>query len=205
MYKVFYNQRTVFFINRDKDLIDGDKSLKHYFTNRELLKGILKKFSNDESIKNLYIFCKDIESTFKIFSGLFEIIEAAGGLVKNENNQFLAIFRREKWDLPKGKLEKDEAPEQGAVREVQEECGIEEIQLLNHITTTYHTYNLNHQMILKKTYWYKMFYSGQDKLKPQTEEDITEVKWLDYSDIPMVINNTFPSIIEVLKAGEIIK
>lgn len=205
MYKVFYNQRTVFFINHDKNLIDGDINLKHYFKNKELLKVTLENFSKDESIKNLYIISADKELAFKKFSELYEVIEAAGGLVKRENNKFLAIFRRGKWDLPKGKLEKDEIPEQGAVREVKEECGIAEIQLLNHITNTYHTYNLNHQTILKKTYWYEMFYSGHGELKPQTEEDITDAKWLDYSDLPMLINNTFPSIIDVLKAGEIIK
>ncbi|MFP4025410.1 MAG: NUDIX hydrolase [Thiohalospira sp.] len=204
MYKVFYNQRTVFFVNGHKHLNEKDQNRKHFFKNRSQLHKILVDFSNNENIKELYIIHPDIEFVFTQFSSLFTIIEAAGGLVKTHGQKFLAIFRRGKWDLPKGKLEKAESPETGAIREVEEECGISGIQLKKQLTITYHTYFLTNHHILKKTYWYEMFHSGAGKLKPQTEEEITDVRWLNAKDTARVINNTFPSIIEVLKSGGVI-
>lgn len=204
MYKVFYNQRTVFFVNDNKHLDENSQSIKHFFKNRSQLHKILDDFSNNENIQELYIIHPDIEFVFNQFSSLFTIVEAAGGLVKTPDHQFLAIFRREKWDLPKGKLEKAESPETGAIREVEEECGITGIQLKKQLTITYHTYFLANHHILKKTYWYEMFHSGAGKLKPQTEEEITDVQWFDAKGTSKVINNTFPSIIEVLKSGGVI-
>ena len=37
---------------------------------------------------------------------MFPLVQAAGGLVENKNKQFLFICRNNKWDLPKGKIEK---------------------------------------------------------------------------------------------------
>lgn len=203
MYKVFYKDRTVFFVDNDQNLLDDVDTNIHFFTNRDVLKISLTKFLSNSAFKNLYVVHENIEYVFNEFIKLYKLIEASGGLVKNSNNDFLFIYRREKWDLPKGKLEKNESPEAGAIREVEEECGITELEIKNLIEITYHTYNLKEKDILKRTYWFEMLYAGTKSPKPQTEEEITEAKWINKNDLNEVLYNTFPSIIEVLKKANI--
>jgi len=203
MYKVFYNQRIVFFVDDDNHLEENAKSIKHFFENKPLLQKVIDTFYNHEDIERLYIIHPDIDFVFNQFMLLFTIIEAAGGLIKTPEGKFLAIFRRGKWDLPKGKLENDEPPKKGALREVEEECGISDLQLKKQLTITWHTYILANQHILKKTYWYEMIHMGKEKLKPQAEEEITDVQWLTKNDLAKILDNTFPSIVEVLRSGSI--
>ena len=204
MYKVFYNERTVFFIENDKIINEEADYTIHYFKNKKHLKSAIKTFIETPESKKLFVVHKDVESTFKKFSKLHKVIEAAGGLVKNKNSEVLFIFRRNKWDLPKGKIEKKETSEIGAIREVEEECGIHNLVINKLLKITYHTYNLNNKDILKRTFWYEMAYTGNENLTPQFEEDITEAKWLKKSDLPEVIKNTFPSIIEVMGKARVI-
>lgn len=204
MYKVFYNDRTVFFMDSDSKCIELNDTMIHYFKNKEQLKSALNNFLNNLNLTKLYIVYQDIDHAFKKFSELYTIIEAAGGLVKSERNTFLVIYRRGKWDLPKGKLEKNESPEIGALREVEEECGINNLKVKKLLKTTYHTYKLNGKNILKRTYWFEMSHAGEQKPTPQIIEEITEVKWLDTNNFDEIIKNTFPSIIDVLKKGGVI-
>ncbi|MEA2106121.1 MAG: NUDIX domain-containing protein [Bacteroidota bacterium] len=204
MYKVFYNQRIVFFVDYANHLEENAKIIKHFFKNKSLLQQVIDEFVNNENIQILYIIYSDIDFVFNQFRSFFTIIEAAGGLVKTPDERFLVIFRRGKWDLPKGKLEKPEPPEKGALREVEEECGITGLYIKKQLVITWHTYNLGNQPILKKTYWYEMAHSGNGKLKPQIEEEITLVQWMTKNDLPQIISNTFPSIIEVLQSGGVI-
>lgn len=133
----------------------------------------------------------------------FIVIKAAGGLVENEKKELLFIYRREKWDLPKGKLDDGETLEECAVREVEEETGLTSIKLKDFLLTTFHTYNESGHHILKESYWYKMSVnSKQQQIKPQTEEDITEIKWVNKKNVNDVLSNSFPSIIDVIKKIE---
>ena len=134
----------------------------------------------------------------KKLSSVFKFIDAAGGLVKNEKNEYLFIFRRKRWDLPKGKLDKGETIEEAALREVKEESGLKAVLLEHFICPTYHIYPLNETFVIKTTYWYLMSASCTEKLKPQTEEDITEIMWLAPEKISKIKANTFPSILEVI-------
>ena len=204
MYKVFYKDRIVFFVENDHNCVENDDTKIHYFKNKKQLKTALNIFLNNPELKSLYIVNRDIDHAFKKFTKLYKLIEAAGGLIKADNDKILVILRRGKWDLPKGKLEKNEIPEIGAIREVEEECGIENLEILKLLEITYHTYTLNGKDILKRTYWYEMFHKGNQEPKPQTEEKITEAKWIKTDNLDEIINNTFPSIIEVLKKGEVI-
>lgn len=126
------------------------------------------------------------------------MIKAAGGLVKNEAGEYLFIFRNGKWDLPKGKIEKGESIKEAAVREVEEECGITVSKLGKEICKTYHVYTLKGEVVLKKTYWFKMKCAGSEKLKPQKEEGITDVRWFKKGHVEAIEKNTFPSIMDVL-------
>jgi len=108
----------------------------------------------------------------------FQVIEAAGGIVKNPRGELLAIFRLGKWDLPKGKMEKGEKPEETARREIAEECGITGHKLIGKICDTYHTYKMGNKKILKKTHWFAFIINKVAELTPQIVENIEEAQWV---------------------------
>ncbi len=141
---------------------------------------------------------KDFNELKKAFWKKFKVIKAAGGLVFDEKKEMLFIFRRGKWDLPKGKLDDGETLEQCAIREVEEETGLKNISLKKPIVTTYHTYDQDGKHILKESYWYEMHVAGSQKLIPQTIEDIHEVKWVKKKEVGEQMKNTFPSIKDVI-------
>jgi ADP-ribose pyrophosphatase YjhB (NUDIX family) len=153
--------------------------------------------------EDLFIFCPNLEENFKEFSAHFIFIEAAGGLINNDKGEFLFIYRHNKWDLPKGKLEKNELPEKAAVRECQEECGLKDITLNNFLLNTYHVYFLKKGWALKKTHWYRML-CNETNLVPQLEESITEVGWKSKMQISGMLNNTYYNIIDVLKEANLL-
>jgi 8-oxo-dGTP pyrophosphatase MutT (NUDIX family) len=155
--------------------------------------------------KNFYIVCPDAKVYLKNIIAGITLIEAAGGLVKNENGDYLFIFRNDKWDLPKGKIEKDEKTKVAAVREVEEECGITVSKLGSKICKTYHAYISKGDVVLKKTHWFNMKYKGNATLKPQLEEGITDVRWFKKGHIDAIVQNTFPSILDVLVEKDLIK
>lgn len=145
-----------------------------------------------------FVEAKNPKAFLKKISKSVPLIEAAGGLVKNKEGEYLFIYRNDKWDLPKGKLEKGETAREGAVREVEEECGIEIARSGRKIIKTYHAYLIKGIVVLKKSHWYKMKFKGKGKLKPQLEEGITEVRWFNKTDMGEILKNTFPSIVEVM-------
>ena len=127
------------------------------------------------------------------------IVRAAGGLIQNERGEILFMYRRDKWDLPKGKIDAGESPEECALREVTEETGIRKVELKDFLLITHHAYEENGKSILKETHWFRMFTTGDQELIPQVEEDITELKWVNESGFAEMIQNTYPNILEVLK------
>ncbi|MBC7949456.1 MAG: NUDIX domain-containing protein [Chitinophagaceae bacterium] len=143
----------------------------------------------------------DLDELKKALFKKFTLIKAGGGLVQNEDGDVLLIFRRGKWDLPKGKLDKGEKLEDCAVREVQEETGLHDVELKSPLLITWHTYHEGSRHILKESHWYTMKASSKEKLIPQTEEDIVEIKWVKKNGLKPYLDNAFPSVVDVLKAG----
>jgi ADP-ribose pyrophosphatase YjhB (NUDIX family) len=135
----------------------------------------------------------------KAFFKHFQVIVAAGGVVENEKGEILMIFRRGKWDLPKGKIDEGETLEECAVREVEEETGLKNIALGDKIITTYHKYDQFGKHILKESHWYNMKCNSEQKLVPQTEEDITDIKWITKTDLEKYASETYQTILEVLE------
>ncbi|MCW3102589.1 MAG: hypothetical protein JWO09_1029 [Bacteroidetes bacterium] len=155
--------------------------------------------AGSNEIKEIRFFNKDEKLLLEWFSAMFNVVEAAGGLVKNPNNEYLFIQRNGKWDLPKGKVEKKEAIRDAAVREVEEECGISGLTITKELETTYHTYYLDDKAVLKPTHWFEMSCSDTSRPVPQAEEGITDVKWISPADFKMVRENTFPSILDLIE------
>lgn len=148
------------------------------------------------------ILTNKVEQYWNIFREQFAWIEAAGGLVENENGEWLFIFRRGNWDLPKGKLDDGETIDACAIREVEEETGLQRVTILKSLGKTWHAYHERGRFWLKETAWYKMKAAGVQHLVPQLEEDITSIKWLQPDHLAEVVQNTYPSIKEVLsRAG----
>ena len=199
MYKVFFNDRTIYLDDTLPDMTKVGRDYVCAFENITDLRPQLKQFLEPNRKGNLYIFHDDIEALFKTFLQCFNIIEAAGGLVLNERGEILLIKRRGKWDLPKGKAEPGESPEQTALREVEEECGLRGLILERPLMSTYHIYQLNKDLMLKKTDWFEMKYKGESKPVPLTKEDISEASWIKRVRLKEVYDNTYTSIMDVIK------
>jgi len=128
-------------------------------------------------------------------------IIAAGGLVLNDKKELLMIFRRGKWDLPKGKLDGGESIEDCALREVKEETGLQKVDMEQFAGLTYHQYfdTYSNGEVIKETHWFKMHADGTQPLIPQTEEDIEIIEWVDKKDVSNKLNNSYPNIIEIIE------
>ena len=128
-----------------------------------------------------------------------KIIKAGGGLVRNGEGELLLIFRRGKWDLPKGKLDEGESIEACALREVEEETGVKHLALGELISVTWHEYfdKWVGEDVIKETHWFKMDVAGVPALVPQTEEDITAIEWTKKSDLPKRMEQSFITIIGI--------
>ncbi|SMD02844.1 NUDIX hydrolase [Pedobacter africanus] len=147
----------------------------------------------------------DPKALFKKIRKSCLIIKAAGGLVASNKGNYLFIFRNKKWDLPKGKVEKGEKMKEAAQREVEEECGVKIWNNEDKLCKTYHVYTLGSKIVLKKTNWYSMTVKGEPKLIPQKEEGITKASWLSKTELAPVLANTYPSIMDVLEAAELLE
>jgi 8-oxo-dGTP pyrophosphatase MutT (NUDIX family) len=137
------------------------------------------------------------------FCARHAIVEAAGGLVQNSRDEYLMIFRNGRWDLPKGKRETNESMEQTAIREVQEECGIDRLRLERLLTVTHHAYTQHGVEVLKPTHWYAMRYEGSESVfTPQTEEGIEAAKFIAREKIvAKCFKNCYDNIREVFAAA----
>lgn len=151
-----------------------------------------------DTINGAIIIDTDFAKLQKAFFKHFKTIEAAGGIVQNESKELLFIFRRGKWDLPKGKMESKESAEICAERETMEETGLENLTLKHHVGDTYHAYDEFGKHYLKLSHWFYFTCADGQKLTPQLEEDIMEAKWISTKDIKKPLSNTYATIKDIL-------
>ena len=189
MYKVFVNDCPII-------LTDNNKILPNFeikaFESDKISKIITSLFLNE--IRGIILHCSDLNECWLDFKSQFKVEQAAGGKVLNEKNEVLFIYRFNKWDLPKGKLENGESISECAIREVEEECGITNLQIEKELQTTYHIFERNGKIILKITYWFLMKTIYKGKLTPQTEEGIEQVVFKNDSEINKALKNTYENI-----------
>lgn len=200
-YKIYFNEKPFYIVS---ELSDETRNLSTatdgIFLENATDNQVKKSIEDIEigTVKSVVILTEVLENTLKLFTDHFLIIEAGGGLVKNEKDEFLFIFRRGKWDLPKGKLDEGETIDECAIREVQEETGLKAVSIVNSLPNTYHIYEEKGKQILKKSVWYLMITSSGETLVPQAEEQISEVVWLKKENWGKVLANTYPSVMDVL-------
>lgn len=202
-YKIYFEDKALFLLDApDQELTPYLDKQKILFTNGLTstdLHSALQSIRSEKTDAVIY-YHEPLDELKRAFWEQFTIIQAAGGLVLNEMGEILFIFRRGRWDLPKGKLDPGESLSQCALREVEEETGLSGLFLERELLITYHTYEQDGENILKETYWYQMKASSQTALTAQTEEDILEVRWTAQSKLETVTDNTYQAIKDVLRA-----
>ncbi len=202
IYKIFYEKTSIHIIPESEFQRYKNSGFYEF---KDVKHHIDKLLGNNlaQDGKQYFFTAKNTDDVFESLKQYFIFIEAAGGLVRNEYNEILTIFRRGKNDLPKGKCEENESVEQTALREVREECGVDDLKIESFLLSTYHIYPYKGSYALKKTWWYNMSAPKQE-LHPQTEEDITKVQWLPVHKIGEFTSNTFPTLLNVLQEASLI-
>lgn len=191
MYKVFINKLSIILTSKNKYLSQENSFLLSSITLNEILKKVRKH-------KKIFLYHPKKSELLKVFKSKIKVIFASGGIVKNDNNQILFIYRRGKWDLPKGKAEKGESIRETAVREVIEETGIEKLKIDKYFSNTFHIVRNNKKYFLKETSWFLMSSNFKGKLKPQLNEGIKSVKWKTFDDAKKIKKKTYGNISIIL-------
>ena len=189
MYKVFIYDKPV--LIHKKPQKEGSYE---QFSNAEDVKRIILT-AEKEGVQGIEVVTNNPMREWESLQSFFKNIIAAGGVVSNSLGEILVIFRNGKWDLPKGKLERGEDIENCAVREVEEECGVSGLEIINELPSTYHCYQTKKgKWVLKRTYWYRMVTKFNGNLVPQTEEGIERVEWFLPERYGEIRSNSYNSI-----------
>ncbi len=189
MYKIFVNEKPLFLTNEVSKETDFQIFLLESVDIEQL---IIKMFQN--KIQKAYLYDADEPEILKKFKSKIPVAKAGGGLVYNKNREILFIFRNGKWDLPKGGIEKDEHIEDTAKREVEEETGVGNLEIVKKLQKTYHVFKRNGIYKLKITHWYEMTTTFDGTPVGQLEEGIEKVAWLNAAEIRQALKNSYENI-----------
>ncbi len=192
MYKVFNNDNLI--ILSSDDVLLGNYENKVRLENRKELDLFLKQYFNDNYLGDVWLFGYETEKMFNEFCSAFVNIEAAGGIVKNKEREILFIKRLGVWDFPKGKIENGESPKDAALREVEEETGVENLHIIKDLKSTYHIYPHKENLVLKKTWWFEMQTDYGGILTPQENEDIVLAEWHKKEEAMELLNKSYRSL-----------
>lgn len=203
MHKIYFEKRCIIICPPDEAALTDPNAIKFLIGGKVDIHSLINMFEVSDSLLRIYIPTDDTEKTYRRICSEFLEVNAAGGLVCNRRGDYLLISRYDLWDLPKGHQEPGEDIKTTALREVQEETGIGELQLREHICTTDHCYKRNGIWHLKHTWWYHMLYTEPADLIPQREEDISKAAWVAKSSLPPFLTKTYPSIAEVFREAKI--
>lgn len=204
MYKVFFNDSTIHIGSEINKSLNNNISEKFNFADYDVVNQVILQIESAPIASDFFILNRDDNSAWSHFRSQFVEIPASGGLVKNANGSLLFIKRLGVWDLPKGKMEKNETPEKAAIREVEEECGLSGLKIIRQLDSTFHIYRSPYlpnpnNLVLKETNWFLMSYSGSEIPVPQVEEDIEAVAWFAQEDLEQVYSNTYLSLLDFLE------
>jgi len=198
MYKIFINDKPLILSDNKEEYTEAESSIfLNSATKEELLFGI-DALQNQEKVESLFVCREDLNSLWEEFKSDFTFIECAGGIVTNQHREVLFIFRKEVWDLPKGKIEAGEDAKDAALREVQEECGLTGLEITGSSGETYHTYSERENNFLKRTRWFNMKYTGADAPTPQASEGISKAAWFSDEEMNKPLENTYSSLKDLL-------
>lgn len=203
MLKIYYEYRCIVVCSEDDKVLHDPNGVQYVVGEDKDVRTLVELFKTSAPLLKIYVPTSDIEGTYRLICGCFKEVNAAGGLVSNRRGDYLLIRRFGLWDLPKGHQEAGEDISVTALREVQEETGVDELKLRKLICVTHHCYLREGIWHLKHTWWYDMLYTNPVDLTPQRDEDITKAVWVAKSSLPPLLKNTFPSIIEVFREAKV--
>lgn len=198
MIKINFNEKRIFLTEQALPFL-AEKNLKNAHIIFSMNASKMLDFIDEIQVSDIQDIVIEGNPTdiLQLFQDQLVPITAAGGLVVNPSNEILFIYRRKRWDLPKGKLDPGESIEECAIREVQEETGINKLKIVKPLLTTYHIY-IENGIVFKKTYWYLM-HSEHQKLNPQLEEGITKAVWVHRNNIQLQLQKTYDSILDLFE------
>lgn len=205
MYKVFFNGSS---LTLCAEIENSFKDNTHQIVDCKEIGDFMPFVShleNGDIPENIVFVSSNLKKQWQQFRGQFTEVIAAGGVVVNQRGQMLVIKRLGCWDLPKGKVEKEETIEEAAIREVEEECGISGVRIKKLLGSMFHLYRSPfhagpNNFVLKETFWYEMEYHGEETPQPQYSENIEEVYWMDRNNMSQFFSNTYPNLAELLRS-----
>ena len=201
MHKIYFEKRCIVICRNDEAQLADPNSVEFHIGEKIDIHALVGMFEASATLSRIYIPTdgRQEEEIYRRLCSEFREVNAAGGLVSNRRGDYLLIRRDGLWDLPKGHQEPGEDIRTTALREVQEETGVDNLKLRKLICITDHCYFRNSMWHLKHTWWYDMLYNEPVELVPQKEEDITKAAWVARSSLPPFLKNTYPSIAEVFR------
>ena len=203
MYKIYFEKRCMIICSPDDQALADPNAVMFNIGSASDIHDLVEMVEISDTLHRVYIPTSDVKATYKMICSEFLEVNAGGGLVSNRRGDYLLISRNGLWDLPKGHQDPGEDISVTALREVQEETGIEQLQLRELICITDHCYRRDGIWHLKHTWWYDMLYTDPTDLTPQREEDITKAAWVAKSSLPPFLHNTYPSILEVFREAKV--
>jgi ADP-ribose pyrophosphatase YjhB (NUDIX family) len=207
MVKIYFDNKPLFltddkqkvedYLHRPETLLMDESESKE--VDEHSIRAMIQQMKQDNYETGVFLYY-NTRALLEAFKPMFAVIQAAGGLVHNPKKEILLIYRRQKWDLPKGKLDEGEDLEECAIREIKEETGLKQVAIEKPLTTSYHTYTENGHEVLKETHWFLMK-AKEQKLAPQTEEDIEKAVWVPIAQLENYMTGTYGIVREVVKEG----
>ena len=189
MYKVFVNDIPI--------IVSTQKEIEEKYTTFPIksvrLKKVIRKILKGK-LMHVHLYHPDENKLLKFLFKKMRVVTAAGGMVVNNKEEILFIYRNNRWDLPKGKTEKNESIEESAIREVEEETGVQNLEIRRFITRTYHVFRRKGKLRLKETYWYEMYTEYDGELTPELSEGIKKVKWKNYEKSHKALKKSYANI-----------
>ena len=203
MHKIYFEKRCIIICGEGDQALADPNSVEFHMADKVDIHTLVAMFKASESLSRIYLPSADVGLMYRRVCAEFREVNAAGGLVSNRRGDYLLINRNGLWDLPKGHQEPGEDIAVTAIREVQEETGVDDLTLRDLICITDHCYIRGGIWHLKHTWWYDMLYNSPVDLTPQREEDITRAAWVAKSSLPPYLKNSYPSIQEVFREAKV--
>jgi ADP-ribose pyrophosphatase YjhB (NUDIX family) len=200
MYKVFVNQKEIILTST----APKGKGVKVLPLKSTPFKNIIRIIRTTR-VKRLYLTHDNPKKLLSGFKKKLPVTIAAGGVVQHEEGKLLFIYRKKRWDLPKGRVDKGETLEGAAKREVKEETGVKKIKVGKPAGVTYHVFKRNNRYQLKETHWFFMKTSYEGVLTPEIKEDITKATWKNKSKTAKAIKNTYPNIEDLFDKSKLME
>ena len=203
MHRIYFEKRCIIICEPDDQALADPTAVEFHVGEHIDIHTLVLMFEASQELSRIYIPTSGPDKMYRRLCAEFREVNAAGGLVCNRRGDYLLIHRGEMWDLPKGHQESGEDIRTTAIREVQEETGVDKLELGPLICVTDHCYLRDGVWHLKHTWWYEMLYTDPVNLTPQREEDINKAAWVAKSSLPPYLRESFPSIQEVFREARV--